>query len=88
MQLHHNQYQQYQQQQQPGSSSGGQFGAEGRRRVTLGDPAAAAADAGGVKFGGGLSLRPGGLQHSMSERPGSRGGGRVAPGMYYIGLRL
>lgn len=82
LQLHH---QHHQQQQQQGSSGqgrrGGQLGqpvvggggAEGRRRVTLGDPSADAA--------GGLLVRPGGLQHSMSERPGSRGGGRSGPGV-------
>jgi hypothetical protein len=77
LQLHHQQ----QQQQHPGGSGqgrGGQLGqpaaAEGRgRRVTLGDPSADAA--------GGLLARPGGLPHSMSERPGSRGGGRSGPGV-------
>lgn len=51
----------------------------GRRRVTLG-AAEPGVEAGQYNSGGGLLLRPshGPLQHSMSERPSSRGGG--APG--------
>jgi hypothetical protein len=76
-------YHQPQQQQQPPSHSSphaGQpgFGAEGRRRATLGGTLPVPA-----KHAGGMPLRPGGLPHSLSERPGSRGGSGM-PGRCWL----